>query len=79
VHLLPAALEIVIWLDEKADTAESEYLIASQARRLMNRLTRDLEAADVNIQYPQPAHGVAYLSVLAQASNALLARLGTAP
>jgi hypothetical protein len=78
VHLLPAALEILTWLDEKAGTAESEYLIASQARRLMARLTRDLEAADVNIQYPQPAHGVAYLSVFAQASNALLARLGTA-
>ncbi len=78
VHLLPAALEIIIWLDERADTAESEYLIASQARRLMNRLTRDLEIAGVDIQHPQPAHGVAYLSVFAQASNALLTRLGTA-
>lgn len=76
VHLLPAALEIITWLDEKADTKESEYLIASQARSLMNRLTRDLEAADIDIQHRQPADGTAYLSVFAETSDALLARLG---
>jgi hypothetical protein len=78
VHLLPAALEIVLWLDEKSDTAESEYLIASQARTLMNRLTRDLEAADVDLPRRRPAHGTAYLSVFAETSSALLARLGVA-
>ena len=57
VHLLPAALEIVIWLDEKSDTAESEYLIASQARTLINRLTRDLEAAGIDLPHGRPAHG----------------------
>jgi hypothetical protein len=56
VHLLPAALEIIMWLDEKASTAESEYLIASQARSLMNRLTRDLAAAGLDVQHLQPAH-----------------------
>ena len=76
VHLLPAALEMVTWLDEKADTAESEYLIASQARRLMNRLTRDLEAAGIDLPRRQPAHGTAYLPVFAEISSALLARLG---
>jgi hypothetical protein len=75
VHLLPAALEIVMWLDEKADGAEPEYLIASQARGLMNRITRDLAAADINTQHRQPAHGTAYLPVFAEISNALLARL----
>jgi hypothetical protein len=75
VHLLPAALEIIMWLDGKTGTAESEYLIASQARSLMNRLGRDLEAADIDIQHRQPAHGAAYLPVLAETSNALLARL----
>ncbi|HUN32823.1 MAG TPA: hypothetical protein VMU95_12495 [Trebonia sp.] len=76
VHLLPAALEITMWLDEKTNTAESEYLIASQARSLMNRLTRDLAAADLDAQYLQPSHGTAYLAVFAEASNALLTRLG---
>jgi hypothetical protein len=78
VHLLPAALEISQWLDAKTDTAESEYLIASQARSLMNRLSRDLEAADVETKHPQPAHGAAYLPVFAETSNALLARLRAA-
>jgi hypothetical protein len=79
VHLLPAALEVVIWLDEKSDTAESEYLIASQARRLMTRLTRDLEAADVDLPRRTPAHGIDYLPVFVETSSALLARLGVAP
>lgn len=78
VHLLPAALEIIIWLDEKANTAESEYLIASQARTLMNRLTRDLATADLDAQHLQPAHGTAYLAEFAEATNAILARLGVA-
>jgi len=78
VHLLPAALEISQWLDAKTDTPDSEYLIASQARSLMKRLTRDLEAADVDTQHPQPAHGAAYLPVFTETSNALLARLRAA-
>jgi hypothetical protein len=78
VHLLPAALEIVMWLDEKADTAESEYLIASQARGLMNRLTRDLEAAGIDLPRPRPAHGAVYLPAFAESSSVLLARLGVA-
>jgi hypothetical protein len=78
IHLLPAALEISQWLDAKTDSAESEYLIASQARSLMNRLSRDLEAADVDTQHPQPAHGAAYLPVFVETTNALLARLGAA-
>jgi hypothetical protein len=78
VHLLPAALQIITWLDEKAGTAESDYLIASQARSLMNRITRDLEAADIDIPHQRPAYGTAYLSVFAEVSHALLARLETA-
>jgi len=76
VHLLPAALEIILWLDEKADSAESDYLIASQARSLINRIGRDLETADVEIQHGEPADGAAYLPIFARTSNALLARLG---
>jgi hypothetical protein len=78
VHLLPDALEIVTWLEEKADTPESEYLIASQARRLMNRLARDLETAGIDLPRRRPAHGTAYLAVFAETSSAFLARLGVA-
>ena len=76
VHLLPPALEIITWLDEKADTAESEYLIASQARSLINRLTRDLAAADLDVQHPQASHSTSYLPAFAETTNALLTRLG---
>jgi hypothetical protein len=78
VHLLPAALEISMWLDEKGQSADSEYLIASQARSLINRLTHDLEAAGIDIRHRQQAHGAAYLHAFAETSNALLTRLGTA-
>ena len=36
----------------------------------------DLEAADIDIQHRQPADDTAGLSVFAETSNALLARLG---
>jgi len=78
VHLLPAALQIIMWLDEKTGTTESDYLIASQARSLMNRLTRDLEAAGIDIPPRRPAHGAAYLPVFTETSHALLARLRAA-
>jgi hypothetical protein len=44
----------------------------------MDRLARDLEAAGVDIPHPRPAHGAAYLPVIAETSNALLARLRAA-
>jgi hypothetical protein len=78
VHLLPVALEISTWLDAKADSVESEYLIASQARGLINRLARDLESARIDIHYPRAAHGVGYLPVFTETVDALLARLRSA-
>jgi hypothetical protein len=78
VHLLPAALEISVWLDEEAHATQSEYLIASRARSLMERLARDLDAADIDIQHRQPVHGAAYLPVFAEITDALLARVRTA-
>jgi hypothetical protein len=76
IGLLSAALKITIWLDAKAGTTESEYLIASQARVLLHRLARDLEAAEINIPHLQSAQGPAYLPVFIETSDALLARLG---
>jgi hypothetical protein len=78
VHLLPAALQIMLWLDENAGTADSEYLVSSHARHLLDRLNHDLEAADIDTQHQAPARGTAYLPVLAQTGNAILAQLRTA-
>jgi hypothetical protein len=77
VHLLPAALEIILWLDSEADTTDSEYLIASRARGLMDRLTRDLQIAGVEVPEGHRAHGVDYLPAFAEANDSLLAQLRT--
>jgi hypothetical protein len=44
----------------------------------MDRLTRDLEAAGIDLPRRQPAYGAAYLPVFAEISSALLARLEVA-
>jgi hypothetical protein len=78
VHLLPAALEISTWLDERADADESEYLLASQARGLMDKVGRDLQRAGVDIRPPFPSEGPAYLPAFEAASDTILAALGAA-
>jgi len=75
VHLLPAALEISMWLDSKAGTVESEYLLASQARTLMDKVDRDLQTADFDIPRPSSPDGATGLSALAAAVDAILASL----
>lgn len=75
VHLLPAALEIVDWLDEEVSSSDSEYLVASRARDLMNRLARDLRMAGIEPPQRRPAHGADYLKVFADANASLLTRL----
>lgn len=74
VHLLPAALKIGTWLDDHADDAASDYLLASQARSLMDTVTADLQTAGITIPDPRP--GTAYLSVFASATDTILGSMG---
>jgi hypothetical protein len=76
VHLFPASLEIIEWLDNEADTEDSEYLISSRARSLMQHVSRNLEIAGVDFAQKRPAHGMAYLSTFAEAVESLLAMMG---
>lgn len=76
VHLLPAALEISTWLDEKAGSAESDYLLASQARSLIDKVGRDLQIAGVDIPRRSPADGSESLFAFETASSRILAALG---
>jgi hypothetical protein len=78
VHLLPATLEISMWLDEKADADESEYLLASQARTLIEKVGRDLQTAGVHIPRHPPSGSPAYLPAFAAVSNTILGTLRTA-
>lgn len=77
VHLLPAALEISAWLDEKADAGESAYLLASHARALMDRVGRDLQTAGIDLPRRFPADGPTYLPAFEATTNTILAALGT--
>ena len=75
VHLLPACLEILKWLDKVADSEDSEYLIASQARSLMEHVARDLEIAGIEISSKHSARGAAYLSTFIATVESMLAKL----
>jgi hypothetical protein len=76
VHLLPAALEIITWLDNEAETKDSEYLISSRARSLMQHITRDLEIAGIDPTPKHPVHGTAYLPAFTEAVESVLAMMG---
>lgn len=76
VHLLPAALEISTWLDEKAGSGESDYLLASQARSLIDKVGRDLQIAGVDIPRRSSSDGSKSLLAFETASSRILAALG---
>jgi hypothetical protein len=60
-HLLPALLEILAWLESEAETTDSEYLISSSARDLIERVGRDLEIAGLISPPSRSLQGAAYL------------------
>jgi hypothetical protein len=72
VHLLPAFVEVVQWLDRMTEAEYSEYMISSSARDLMERITRDLEVAGLDVGSRTPSHGAAYLSSFVDTVDALL-------
>ena len=78
VHLLPAALAIITWLDSEAGTTDSVYLIASRARSLMDGIAGDLETAGVDTPKGRPASGVVDLPAIARTVDSLLAGLASA-
>jgi hypothetical protein len=76
VHLFPAALEIIAWLDDEAEAKDSDYLTSSRARSLMQHVTRDLEIAGIDVSPKHPVPGTAYLPVFAEAVESILAMMG---
>jgi hypothetical protein len=75
IHLLPASLEIIAWLDLIVETTASEYLISSRARDLMERITPSLEIAGLAIPPNQAAPGAAYLPFFTNTVDSLLSAL----
>jgi hypothetical protein len=76
VHLFPACLEIISWLDDIANTEDSEYLISSQARDLMERVAPNLEVVGLDVSPKHSVRGAAYLRVFEDAVESVLATVG---
>jgi hypothetical protein len=75
-HLFPAALEVIGWLDAESQTTDSDYLVASHARTVMDRITHDLEASSVATPNGNLTVGPSYLSAVLTTVDSLLAMLG---
>ena len=76
IHLFPAILEIIAWLENEAETTDSEYLISSRARSLMEHVTPNLEMAGIDFSPDRPVHGTAYLPTFVEAVESLLTVMG---
>jgi hypothetical protein len=77
VHLLPASLEILAWLEDEAESADSEYLISSRARDLMQRVAPDLEIAGLAPSPDRFLPGPAYLPAFGDTVDSLLVTIGS--
>ena len=75
VHLFPACLEIIAWLDSMTNTEDTDYLIASQARDLMERVAPNLEIIGLDVSPKRSVRGAAYLPVFEDAVESILATL----
>jgi hypothetical protein len=70
VHLLPALAALLTWLDDTATSDASDYLVASRARDLGERIGPDIEATGVEL--PR-SHAAAYLPTYEELVTRLLA------
>lgn len=77
VHLLPAALHILAWLEKEAGTTDSEYLTSSRARDLIAHVTPSLETAGLTPLSARPLPGSSYLPAFTATIESLLAAMGT--
>lgn len=77
VYLLPAALELLLWLDSEMDSTDSAYIVASRTHDLMDRIADGLETAGIELPRGIPARGAEYLAVFEDINDRLLAQLET--
>jgi hypothetical protein len=75
VHLFPALVRVLLWLEEEAGTEDSDYMVSSRARDLTDQITPDLEAIGLEVPRPASAAGSAYLAIFEQMLKSLTAVL----
>jgi len=61
IHLLPVLLKVLVWVERKAETTDSEYLISSRARDLMELIASDLEIVGLAVPASRSYPGAACL------------------
>lgn len=76
VHLLPALAEVLAWLEQEAGTSDSEYLVSSRARYLVERIAPDLQVLGLTVQSSRSLPGPAYFPAFESLVESLLASIG---
>jgi hypothetical protein len=79
VQVLRALTRMHLWLEEEAALHRTEYMQASEARRLMDEVKPDLLAADVSVQNGRGLRGAEYWPAFVQDVQAVLTRLEEEP
>lgn len=77
IHLLPVLVKMLAWLEREAETTDSEYLISSRARDLMERITPDLEMVGLAVPPSRLYPGAAYLPAFVETVESLLAMISS--
>jgi len=63
LRLLPSLKRLLDWLEDQTRVGHSDYMLASEARRLIEELQPSLESAGVQIQDTRMAYGADYWPV----------------
>lgn len=75
VHLLPSLVEVLVWLEGAADSADSDYMPSTRARDLVDRITPDLEALGLEAPHHSAHQGAAFLTAFENLSASLLSMI----
>jgi hypothetical protein len=76
VHLLPLVAEVLRWLEGESESGDSEYLMSSRARDLVERISPDLEVAGLTAPSVRSLPGASYLAAFVQMVESLLHTIG---
>ena len=75
IRLLESVWKIVRWFDEDAALDRTEYIRASDARRLVSTIEDDLIATGVKVPPGREAHGVRYTDLFQELVSAVMKML----
>jgi len=71
-HLLPALVEILLWLEQETEAVDSEYMASSRARDLFARIESDFEQLELELPTAGPLRGAEFLPPFLEAVEAFV-------